>query len=438
MPKTALVLAGHGSHVSAPTADVVWKNVDALRAMGIADEIVAAFWKEAPSFHTVFNALNAEDVTIVPLFTAQGYFTQTVIPAEMGLQGALTRRGECLIRYTRTLSEHPYLGRVVRQRVEDALRQHPPGETAVAIIGHSTRRNAESRKATEAQAAQIRASGMVAQVEAVYLDDSPKISEIFDLTSVPHLIAVPYFLASGSHTTLDVPGELGLMPGQTRGCVNGRDVHYTLPVGIDETLREAILELAREAGAPLYESKHQSTWDCFPTAGWGEFVQAIKKMGTIKFGQLRVTPVEIRAWGDEKAEEIIDEPGILRARVRENPFRSQATSADLPHGWRVPVSNDEQLCATVETIYPGAIADWAMKRRGNLPINPLERTLQRQTGNYRSLTMLNDAQKLEMVRYVCGGCVRHPTWFDGQSSADGLPCVEACNHWLSHALEKNP
>lgn len=438
MPKTALVLAGHGSHISSQTAEVVWRHVDALRSMGVADEIAAAFWKEQPSFHAVFNTLTADDITVVPLFTAQGYFTQTVIPAEMSLEGALTHRGGRLIRYTGTLSEHPYLSGVVRQRVEDAIRilDCPAAETAVAIVGHSTRRNPESRKATEAQVAQMRALGIVAQVEAVYLDDVPEIPEIYSLTRAPYLIVVPYFLASGSHTTLDVPGELGLEAGQVQKYINGRDVFYTSPVGIDETLREAVLELARDAGAPLYKAKNGSVWDAFPTAGWDEFAQAVIDASLIKFGQLRVTTSEIRVWDDEKADERLIKPGVLRARVRENPFRSLATSADLPDGWRVCVSNAGQLCAAVETVYPGAIADWAANREGKLQINPLEITLRRQTGNYRHLERLDSVQKPEIVRDVCGGCVRYPTWYDRSSSADYLPCPEACNHWLSHALEK--
>src|SRR5438128_2234908 len=119
--KTALVLAGHGSHISPETAGLVWSHVDALRALNVADEVTAAFWKEMPSFHTVFDSLEATDITVVPLFTAQGYFTQTVIPTEMGLTGAITQRDGRIIRYTRTLSEHPYLGGIVRQRINDAV-----------------------------------------------------------------------------------------------------------------------------------------------------------------------------------------------------------------------------------------------------------------------------------------------------------------------------
>src|SRR3954465_15419409 len=174
--KTALVLAGHGSHISPETAGLVWGHVDALRALNVADEVTAAFWKEMPSFHTVFASLEATDITVVPLFTAQsGYFNQMVIPAEMGLTGAITEREGRTIRYARTLSDHPYLGQVVMQRIEAAMRllNTTPEQTAIALIGHSTRRNPESRKATEAQAKAVRQSGLARVVAALYLDDTP-------------------------------------------------------------------------------------------------------------------------------------------------------------------------------------------------------------------------------------------------------------------------
>jgi hypothetical protein len=220
------------------------------------------------------------------------------------------------------------------------------------------------------------------------------------------------------------------------GQINGRNVYYTAPVGIDDTLREALLELAREAGTPLYDAKNGSSWDGFPAAGWDYFAQAVEHVGMMKFGQLCITPSEVRAWGDDKADEAIDVPGSLRARLRENPFRSLATSSDLPNVWHVRVTSMNQLCAVVETVYPGAIADWAANRRGRMQTNTFDVTIGRQTGNYRELNLLSDVQKTEIVRNVCGGCVRYPTWFGGQTPPDYLPCPEACNHWLSHALEK--
>lgn len=432
---TALILAGHGSHISPHTAGLVWRQVDRLRALGIADEVTAAFWKEMPSFARVLDSVAAEDVTIVPLFTANGYFTQTVIPAEMGLDGALTRRNGRTIRYTPPLNTHPYLSEVVRRRVETALTGYglSPGATAVAIIGHSTRRNPDSRKATEAQAQQLREAGIAAQVEAVYLDDSPEIAEVYTLTSAPNLIAVPYFLAAGSHTTLDVPRELSLEAGADRGVVQGRQVFYTPPIGVDDDLIEVIRALATDAGAPLAPPSAGDAWLGFPAAGREALIAAAAD--GLRFGGLRVRLDEVRVWGDDTATEPITSPAELRARVRENPFRSLAASDDLSGGWYVKIEQPAQLHAVVETIYPGAVAHWAAARAGALRVCSLAATAARQTGMYQKLAALPHTAQVETVERVCGGCVCHPMWFS-PSGNDRLPCPEPCNHLLSAALEE--
>lgn len=434
---TALVLAGHGSHISPETAGVVWKHVDGLRRMGVADEVTAAFWKEMPSFHTVFDALTSDDITVVPLFTAQGYFTQTVIPTEMGLSGSFTQRDGRTIRYTRTLNEHPYLGQIVRQRVEDAIRElnTQPENTAVVIIGHSTRRNPESRRATEAQAQAIRALGLAAEVVAVYLDDSPEIAQAYTLTSAPNLIAVPYFLALGSHTTIDVPNALSLPEGETRAHINGRDVYYTPPIGTEDTLLNVILELARETGAPLTTGVPSNDWQAFPIAGRNLLLQAVQSQGKMRFGQLALSNQRVHVWGDAHPDKRLTTAAALRTRVREQPFRPLATSTDLPGGWHIEIESPEQLHAVVETVYPGLVADWAAHQHGTFVYSTLDATAARQTGLYRSVDQLNGLQRQTLVEQVCGGCVRHPTWHTGETPIDRLPCPEACNFWLSQALE---
>jgi len=426
----ALILAGHGSHISPETAGLVWRHVDRLRALGAADEITAAFWKEMPAFAAVLTTLTSPDVTIIPLFTARGFFTQSVIPAEM----RLTERDGRVIRYAPPLHEHPYLATVVRARVESALRDFalPTDQTAVAIIGHSTRRNPDSRKATEAQAARLRAEGFAAH--AVYLDDTPEIAEIYALTEAPNLIAVPYFLAAGSHTTIDVPRALGLEAGADHGSVQGRRVVYTAPVGVDDDLLDVILALAHEAGAPLNPPASGDAWRGFPTAGRSTLIAGVEAAGVLRFGGLHLSRDEVRAWGDDDAREGIDHPSALRRRVRENPFRSLATSDDLPRGWRVDIKTPEQIHAVVETVYPGAVAAWAAAQTGTLHVQALRATARRQVGMYRALETMNAEDQARIVGRVCAGCVRQPLWFE-PSQTDRLPCPEPCNHWLSAALE---
>jgi sirohydrochlorin cobaltochelatase len=429
---TALVLAGHGSHVSPHTAGLVWRVVDRLRAMGVADEITACFWKEAPSLHNVFDSIEARDITVVPIFTAQGYFTQTVLPAEMGLNGSVTERDSRVIRYARTLGEHAYVEQIVRKRVEDVLQAAhlKRRDVAVAVIGHGTRRSLQSRNATRRQVEALQQARIAAEVVDVYLDDEPEIADIYSLTSAPVIIAVPFFLAPGSHTTMDVPDALGLERGLSEGVIQGRHVYYTPPVGTDESITELVLELAREAGS-TFDAQPANEWSSFPSAGRNGLVRMVEGRGVVVFGQLLLTPTEVCHVDQPGEGEIITTPAALRERVRESPFRTLPTKTDLPGGWRVPIHEPDMLHAVVETVYPGAVADWTAGRRDTFLPSTFKAVLNRQTGIYRQPL---DAAKIEnTVQQVCSGCIRYPAWYYGDLLPESIPCKEPCNVWLSAA-----
>jgi sirohydrochlorin ferrochelatase len=297
---------------------------------------------------------------------------------------------------------------VVRNRVENAIAQSgaDPANVAVAVVGHGTRRNPESRRATLEQAASVR-----------------------DLAAE----------TLGSHTTIDVPAELGLAPGETFGRVNGRAVYYTLPVGVGDDLDAAILEIARDSGAPLYEPKPVGVWDGFPAAGRDPLIEAVRAAGWIEFGQLTLSLHEVRPTDIDFERQIheFDSPAALRAHLRRNTdqadgtFRPLPTSTDLPRDWVVRVEKRAHLHAVVETVYPGLVADWA--RRETLAVTPLDKLAARQTGIYRGLDTISQERRAELVASVCGRCGRKPTWFTGER--EPLPCPEACNLWMTKALE---
>lgn len=492
---TALVLAGHGSHISANTAAIVWETVDALRRLNVADEVTAAFWKEMPSFATVFDGLEASDITVVPLFTAQGYFTRTVIPAEMQIperqsgidprlehdrkRGLSTRtnlkrinladyrRDEThpsrpqtgretdtnlkrisvpspsdpppqparKIRYTRTLGEHRRISEIVRRRVDEAIRLSGAArdQISVAVIGHSTRRNPDSRKATEAQAMLLRASTPVREVVAVYLDDTPSIPEIYTLTSAPVVIAVPYFLAAGSHTTLDVPRALGLDENATGGSVEGRTVIYTPPLGLVDEMVDMVLDLAHEAGATLNELGAHSEWDGFPRAG-RETAERLLDAAPAQFGQLWITREAVCHMSDAGTSRLrpCETPGALRSILRGNPFRPLATRRDLPTGWQVTIDGAARLQAVIETAYPGVLGtSQAVLREGMNP-GAWDALVARQTGQYKAAAEFSPAQQANITMSVCGLCVQKPAWA-GESDGS-LLCREPCNVWLSAAI----
>lgn len=431
MSGVALVLAGHGSHISANTAGLVWGYVDRLRRMGVADEIGACFWKEPPAFSQVLGALESTQVVIVPLFTANGYFTSQVIPTEMGLRGPRTRIGDKRVFYTPPIGEHPLLDAIVDQRLRDlmAARNLPPAQTAAAIIGHGTRRNPQSRDAARRQAQRIAATGCFAEVVDCYLDDQPDIPSIYRRTHSKHIIALPYFLAEGSHVGQDLPRALGIDGAGEAERVRDRIVHFAEPVGTDESICAVILSLARTSGLPFEIQADRGAWEGFPKAGASDLLAALERGDRLRFGQVCLT--RERVWqAENEHSQAFTSPTALRSLLREKAFHPLPTRVDTPGGWHVDLEQPGVAHAVLETIYPGVLADWSAQRRGALHTESLADIGGRQDGMFKAIQQLPNSLIQRTIDEICGACVRQPTWH----GADGeLPCRAACNWWLSNA-----
>ena len=436
MSGVALILAGHGSHISANTAGVVWSYVERLRSWGVADEVAACFWKEAPAISQALDTVVADEVVIVPVFTARGYFTGEVLPAELGFKGESVERDGRRIHVTRALGEDPQLHSIVERRLKETLARYqlPPEDTAVAIIGHGTPRNQGSRDTARQQARRLRDLNLLREVVAVYLDDEPDIPSLYRTTRAANIIALPYFLADGSHVGLDVPRALGISKLDGVNRVNGRSVYYTEAVGSDESICRAILDLAREAGPAFAERKPAEAWSGFPLAGRSALLQALKSERMLQIGQVKVS--RRRVWHCDNATEArtFTSAAALRSFVRADPFRPLATSADLPARWEVILDSAEQAHAVIETIYPGLIADWAADRRSALKTESLPALAARQTGMFKDIHLLPLTAIRAALDKVCGNCVRTPSWWrEVSDTASDLPCRSACNLWLSTA-----
>ena len=431
----ALLLAGHGSHISSHTAGLVWSYVDRLRVLGITDEVGACFWKESPAFSQVLDTFCADNVIVVPALAADGYFARTVIPAEMGLSGPLTCRGTRRIHYTQPLGLHPRLGDVLCARVGDLMVEQELNacDVAVAVIGHGTRRDARSQGAAreQAQALEINWPGLT--VLEAYLDDVPSIASIYERTKAPVILAAPWFLAPGSHVSVDVPRELGLPPGASNGLADGRSVYYLDAPGTADIVCDVILELARACEPDLNVGKPASVWSGFPLRGAEALWDEVCKWGQLQFGELLLTPAEVRPVAEDAKARCAGSPAELRSIVREQPFRPLPEATGLPTGWRVAIRQPHELAAVVETVYPGAVADWSAWRDGAFRPESLASVAARQTGNFRGAGELPAAKVAQISATLCDNCVRQPSWNGVGTAADELPCRSPCNLWLSKA-----
>jgi sirohydrochlorin cobaltochelatase len=271
-----LVLVGHGSTLNAESSAPTHQHADALRHRGGFGQVLTAFWKEEPGLAGVLRGAWKPRVFIVPLFISEGYFTEEVIPRELGLclpgqrqfNRIQERHGQRL-HYCGPVGTHPSMTAVLERRALEVVRQHPgpdgvpaAGEISLFIAGHGTSNNDQSRVAIERQVELLRAAGRFHDVHGVFMEEDPRIADCHRLAQTRNVVMVPFFISDGLHSYEDIPMMLGepadvvqqrLRDGQPtwsnpqdRG---GHRIWYSRSIGDEPHLPDVILERVAEAAA---------------------------------------------------------------------------------------------------------------------------------------------------------------------------------------------
>ena len=268
----ALVLVGHGSTLNADSAAPTHRHADELRRRGLFAQVVACFWKEEPAVSAVLRGVFAPRVFIVPLFISEGYFTEEVIPRELGfcapgqqVSSRVQQRAGQTLHYCGPVGTHPSMTRVLLARARAVVEAHPepsapaPADTALFIAGHGTGNNENSRKAIERQVELIRAAGVYAEVHPVFMEEAPRIGDCWQMATARNLVMVPFFISDGLHSYEDIPVMLGepaavvqerFRSGQPTWHNpterNGKRLWYAASIGGEPALADVILERVRE------------------------------------------------------------------------------------------------------------------------------------------------------------------------------------------------
>lgn len=240
--KRGIMLVGHGSHLNANSSAPIHQHAATLRASGMADEVRVAFWKEEPSLSRGLDGFEAEDVTVVPIFMSTGYFTEQVIPREIGISGPVSDIRGRTVRYTAPIGAHPSLARVIVQRANEAGAE--PAD-ALAVLGHGTPRNPRSEKNIYAQSEFVAAMNAFANVTTVFLDQEPNMRDVFALVPEHSVVMVPLFIADGWHVGETIPEDMALDGAETRR--GGRRLRYASAVGTHPAVADVVAGLVEEA-----------------------------------------------------------------------------------------------------------------------------------------------------------------------------------------------
>ncbi len=257
----ALIIIGHGSHLNAESSAPVFRHAEAIRQTGAFDEVRECFWKEEPSMREVFDLVEADEVYVVPLFISEGYFTEEVIPRELGLAGpapSVTRRNGKTIHYCGPIGTHSWMPRMILRRAEESagLTDEEAARAGLLVIGHGTERNSNSSEVIFRVAQQARDAGVFGNVQTGFLDHPPGVDEVLAEMPESHVVLVPFFVAEGWHTQETIPDDLGINRPAVSPVteLDGRTIFYAAPVGTFPEIAEIVLQRAREAGAPVPES----------------------------------------------------------------------------------------------------------------------------------------------------------------------------------------
>jgi len=241
----ALVIVGHGSHLGEDSSLPVYEHADRIRKTGEFDEVVECFWKEEPSMRHVLDTVEAEDVYVVPAFISEGYFTQQVIPRELGLEGPVSRKGRKTVWYAGPLGNFEGMPDVILERTDDLMRgREVSGRTALVLLGHGTDLNKNSGGVIYLNAGRITERGIYDLVEVGFLDQDPEIGGVVDGVEAENVILIPLFIAEGWHTRETIPEDLGLNGEVT--VLGDKTIYYGAPVGTHPSMANLIAARARE------------------------------------------------------------------------------------------------------------------------------------------------------------------------------------------------
>ena len=270
---SALLIVAHGSTVNLDSSAPTLAHAAEIRRRKIFADVECAFWKEEPSLRDALFLFDPEsicDVYVVPNFISEGYFTQTVVPRELELNGRITKRPNGQIwKYCDPVGNHPMVTDLLLRRAHEIAPGIPESETTLLIAAHGTDLNENSAVAAKREAEKIRALGRYAAVFNVYMEEPPLVSDWKKLTKTRNVVVVPFFISDGLHSYEDIPVLLGIVvaAGGERGqpgspppatkCgeifrrnphrLDGRSLFYAPSIGTDSGFADLIIEQANRA-----------------------------------------------------------------------------------------------------------------------------------------------------------------------------------------------
>ena len=463
----ALLLLGHGSTLNADSSAPTYQHAEEIRRRNVFREVHVGFWKEEPNFRQALRQTNLRQVYVVPNFISSGYFTEQIIPRELGLTGPVTQLDGQDVFYCQPVGLHSSMTEALLNRASQVVSMSKesisePAKTACLFIcGHGTSFNDNSTKIIHEQAAIIRARGIYADCQAVLMEQTPFVKDWRTLTPCPDVIVVPFFISDGLHSFEDIPVLLGLTHNvKEQSFTNAhreenRRLWYATAIGTDAFIADVIIAQAqqfdKEPAASLPVPSAQSS-----SSIHDEFEQSLwANVAPHRIGQVAILHEEKRSFslvheddlfGDFSNLRRLQSPWDLRELIlldEDEKFRPLRAAPNLRRGWVYRSLSLHETYLALEYLYPAALANWVLQRNNRLTVTPWQETAERQTGRFRIVREIDETSLLDLVTANCEtGCLKRRLWSPAIQIVGTKPnkiplfCPEACNFLVGKAREK--
>jgi sirohydrochlorin cobaltochelatase len=457
----ALLLLGHGSTLNADSSAPTCRHAEEIRRRRLFAEVHVAFWKEEPNFRQALRQTRCPRVYVVPNFISSGYFTEQIIPRELGLEGPITRRENQEIVYCEPVGLHPSMTEALLHRAREVVTasgasiQEPARTACLFICGHGTSFNDNSTRIIHEQAVAIRARGLYADCQPVLMEQAPFVKDWRTLTPCPDVIVVPFFISDGLHSFEDIPVLLGLTHNiKEKGFVNphrenGRRLWYATAIGTEKFVADVIVAQVWQAAGLLPVPVGTAKPAVSLQDELARFLEADPPPWTM--GQVRIRPgFELRHRDDNDLDvgelQPLRSVEELRELIRldgEGRFRPLRAAPNLRRGWIYHARDVAALHHALDYLYPAEVANAVLHQEGDLPVTPWRETAERQTGRFRIVREIDSPALDELITHYCErGCLKKRLWAPAREAvkvdAGELPlwCPEACNFLVGKAREK--
>ena len=249
--RPSLLVVAHGFSHERDRIHPAREHVRRLRATNAFEDVRAGFVNDDPAVEDQARSFTGGPLVVVPLFVSDGYFVgkipklvEAVRPADMTVE------------YARPVGTHEQLTDVIMRRAFAAVDGDADG-VGVALFGHGSEQGTENRETITEHARRVRTRGPFTAVRSYFVEEEPTGERVPDEFAATQVVAVPVFVARGTHVREDIPEDVGFTG--SCGTVDGTTVTYVAPVGADPLVAGVVFERAIEsldgsAGDPLAES----------------------------------------------------------------------------------------------------------------------------------------------------------------------------------------